>query len=678
MADELLRTNCPRDCYDGCGILVRRRNGELLNVRGDPEHPISRGALCPKCSVGYNGVWQDPRARLLSPLRRSGSKGSGAFEPVSWDTAIAEIAERLTQIAGETGPASILHTHYSGTLSMLAYLFPMRFFHRLGATEVEPDTICNMAGHVAWGLLFGTSAVGFDPRTAADAACLLVWGANPAHSAPHMHEHWLDEFPGALVVVDPIRTDTAKKAALHLQPRPGSDAALAFCLLHVLRAEGHFDEAFLLEHTVGAEELTPALDACTPDWGERHTGVPAEAIAAAARLYGAGPALLWAGQGLQRQATGGNVMRAVGLLPALTGNVGKPGAGFYYLNSTPGIAGADLGWLVGAGLAPRPVPKVGHMDLAAQLEADAYRALVVWNTNPLASAPEQRRLRAALEREEFFSVVVDCFPTDTADVADYVLPAAGFLEFDDLTFSYMNLLVGAQRKVREPLGDALPNMEIFRRLAGAMHFDEPELFESDRSMIDALLEQMAIGLGFDALARRGSVYLSDDPMILHRDLHFDTPSGKIEIASSAAEEMGLPRLPQPWVDAPTRSGRMRLLTPASKWRLNDSFANDPTLAEQAGAPAVVVHPDDAKRLGLRGGERVRLTNETGEIELRVEVDALATPGVLVSYKGRWPSREPGGVNVNVLHAGRVADMGESTAVHAIEVELQPSPHKELA
>ena len=261
MDDELLRTNCPRDCYDGCGMLVRRRAGRIVNVRGDPEHPISRGALCAKCSVAYNGVWHDEEARLLRPLRRDGPKGSGAFRPVSWDEALGEAAERLGAIAERHGPASIVHTHYSGTLSVLAYRFPMRFFHRLGATEVDPDTICNMAGHVAWGLLYGTSAVGFDPRTAAESSALLIWGANPAHSAPHMHEHWLDEFPGRVVVVDPLRTETARKADLHLQPRPGSDAALAFALLHALEARGAFDEAFLRDHTVGPDELRPRLAA---------------------------------------------------------------------------------------------------------------------------------------------------------------------------------------------------------------------------------------------------------------------------------------------------------------------------------------------------------------------------------------------------------------------------------
>lgn len=670
MEDELLRTNCPRDCYDGCGIVVRRRAGQILNVRGDPEHPISRGTLCPKCSVGYNGVWQDEGARLLSPLRRAGPKGSGVFEPVSWDTALREIAERLRAISAERGPASILHTHYSGTLSILAYLFPMRFFHRLGATEVDPDTICNLAGHVAWGLLFGTSAVGFDPRTAADSSCLLIWGANPSHSAPHMHEHWLDEFPGRVVVVDPLRSDTARKADLHLQARPGSDAALAFCMLHVLEASGRFDEAFIREHTVGAEELRPALKACTPEWGERQTGVPAKQIVEAARLYGAGPALLWAGQGLQRQPTGGNIMRAIGLLPALTGNVGKPGAGFYYLNSTLQIAGARLGRIAGASLASGESPKISHMDLADRLEGGDYGAFFSWNTNPLASAPEQQRLRAALRSEDLFSVVADCFATDTANLADFVLPAAAFLEFDDLTYSYMNLLVGVQQKVREPMGEALPNMEIFRRLARAMAFEDEELFESDRSMIDALLDEIGLGLSFPELAQRGSVFLSKAPVILHSELRFDTPSGKIEIASDAAVEIGLPRLPDARVDAAPASGRLRLLTPASKWRLNDSFANDPKLAAQAGAPTVVFHPEDAKRLGVRAGDPVRLANEVGQLDLDAEIDALATPGVLVSYKGRWPQQEGGGATVNTLHPGRKADMGESSAVHAIEVEVQ--------
>ena len=672
MADEILRTNCPRDCYDGCGIWVRRRDGEILSVRGDPEHPISRGSLCPKCSLGYNGAWRDPAARLLHPLRRRAGKGTASFERVSWDTALGEIAGGLQRVAAELGPEAIVHTHYSGTLSLLGYVFPLRFFHRLGATEVEPDTICNMAGHVAWGLLYGTSAVGFDPRTSRDAETILVWGANPSHSAPHMHEHWLGEFSGKVIVVDPIRTETAAAADLHLQPFPGSDAALAFSLLHVLERDGHFDDAFLRDHCLGGDELRPLLASCDPAWGEAQTGIPAGHLEAAAAQYGAGPALLWAGQGLQRQPSGGNVMRAVGLLPAVTGNVGKAGAGFYYLNSTPSIAGVDFGWLAGASLLRGRAPKLSHMGLAKSLEnSNRFGAFLAWNTNPVASAPQPERLRRALLRDEVLTVAIDCFMTDTADCADWVLPAASFLEYDDLTYSYMNLMVGVQSKAQEPLGESLPNAEIFRRLAAAMGFEEPELFAPDRELIASLLEQMKLGLDFEALQERGSVFLSPEPLQLHESLHFDTPSGKIEIASEAAEAQGFPRLPQPWSDRRPEAGRFRLLSPASKWRLNDSFANDPGASRQAGAASITLHPQDAQRSGIAAGDRVRVHNEAGALELEARVEAVAPPGVALAYKGRWPRLERSGANVNRLHAGRPSDMGESSAVHGVEVQIEP-------
>ena len=215
-----MRTNCPRDCYDNCGIVVRSGKDGRVIVQGDPDHPVSRGSLCTKCATAYNGVWQDPEARLATPLRRVGPKGEGAFAPISWEDALAETAQRTQQVVDERGPAAVLHTHYSGTMSMLAFMFPLRFFHRLGATEVEPDSICNLAGHIAWSYMFGTSVAGFDPRTAVDSSCILVWGANPSHSAPHMDRNWLGDFNGSVIVVDPIRTATAARADLHLQPYP--------------------------------------------------------------------------------------------------------------------------------------------------------------------------------------------------------------------------------------------------------------------------------------------------------------------------------------------------------------------------------------------------------------------------------------------------------------------------
>src|SRR5206468_5076154 len=280
-----------------------------------------------------------------------------------WKVALAAIAERLKRIVGTTGPQTILNTHYSGTISLLAFFFPMRFFHRLGATEVTPDTICNMAGHVALNYVYGTSLNGFDPRTARDAACIVGWGANPSASAPHVHEHWLAEAPGKLVVIDPVRTPTAQAADLHLQPFPGSDAALAFALLHVIRRDGLLDRDFIAAHTLGWEELEPLLADCAPAWGETQTGVPAPLIEEVARLYGRGPSLLWLGQAVQRQPTGGNVMRSCALLPAATGNLGKPGAGLLYLNFNLAQRHIDDTYLVAPHLCRDTPPRISQMDL---------------------------------------------------------------------------------------------------------------------------------------------------------------------------------------------------------------------------------------------------------------------------------------------------------------------------
>ena len=667
-----IKTNCPRDCYDSCGIVVEIRDGGRHRVLGDPEHPISRGKLCSKCAVAYNGVWQDQGARLRYPLKRVGAKGGNDFVPISWDEALTTVASKMNTAIAEHGGASILHTHYSGTLSLIGYMFPSRLFNFVGASEVDPDSICNAAGHVAWTLQFGSSIQGFDPRAAKDAKCILVWGANPSHSAPHAHEHWLAEAPGKVIVVDPLRTETAAAADLHLQPRPGTDAALAFSLLHCLEQGGRFDRAYIAEHTVGYDEIAADIARATPAWGEDKTGVPAADIIAAAAIYGSGPSLLWCGQGLQRQKTGGNIMRAVGLLPTLTGNIGKPGTGFYYLNITPIFAGVDLGWLAGAPIAKGTGKKVSHMALAERLShADEFKVFFSWNTNPLASAAEQTRLRQALQREDLFTVVSDLFMTDTATYADIVLPAASFLEYDDVTFGYFHLLMGAQSKVAEPMGESLPNAEIFRRLARAMGLTEPALFESDETMIARMMEQMNPGFDFAELKRRGHFALGTEPARWYSDQKFNTPSGKVEIASSQAAEMGLPRTPQPWADAPTRDGQFRLLTPASKWRMNDSYANDAHIGERSGPASLHLNPSDAVRLGVREGTTVHVSNATGAIKLTARLDEDVLPGTAVSYKGRWPRLEGTHENINFLHTAQMSDMGESSSVHSTVVRVAP-------
>ncbi|MEE9210299.1 MAG: molybdopterin-dependent oxidoreductase [Kiloniellales bacterium] len=664
---EHIRTTCPRDCYDACGIVVMKRGGAITKVLGDPEHSVARGALCGKCALAYNGVYLDPAARLTTPLRRTGPKGEGRFEPIGWDEAIDIVAGKLKAVVDEAGAQAILHTHYTGTCSLIAGNFPERFFNRLGATEVDPDSICNLAGHVALNYILGASTVGFDPRAAKDAACIVVWGANPHASAPHAHKYWLKEAPGKVIVIDPLRHPTAEQADLHLQPFPGSDAALAFALLHVIRRDGLLDEAYLTAHTTGWDEIEAEVGRCDPAWGEAATGVPAALIEEAARTYAPGPSLLWLGQGMQRQPLGGNAFRAAALLPAATGNMAKAGAGFYFLNGYS-QRGFESDYLSAPQLARGAVPSISHMDLAERLEdAAASRALVSWNMNVAASGPQQRRLHRALGRDDLFSVVIELFPTDTTDFADIVLPAASFLEFDDVVMSYFNYTVSAQAKAAEPMGEALPNQEIFRRLAQAMGFNEPELFESDEAMIETMMTRLGVEGGFEALREKGTVRAFTDPFVPFADGVYPTPSGKIEIASDRAAADGHPRAPIPHADARPADGRLRLLSPASPWLMNDSYANDPKVEEQLGAATVALHPEDAAERGLSAGDRATLANDTGSLELAVAISDVVPRGIALSHKGRWPKREGQGANVNVLNPGIKTDMGASTSVHGVEV-----------
>jgi anaerobic selenocysteine-containing dehydrogenase len=666
-----IKTTCPRDCYDACGISVVVKDGRVRKVTGDRDHGVSRGKLCAKCALAYNGAWIDPERRLTRPLCRSGPKGSGRFVAVSWDEAIASIAERLQRILANGAPKSILHTHYTGTCSAIAGNFPCRFFNRIGATEVDPDTVCNKAGHEALKYVFGDSLTGFDPRTAKDSHCILIWGANPSAAAPHAHTHWLPGTHAKKIVIDPIAHATAQAADLFLQLRPGTDAALAFAMMNVAMSAGLIRSKFVAEHVIGWQIIVREVEAMTPDRGEALTGVPRELIEEAALIYARGPSLLWLGQGMQRQRHGGNAFRSVGALCAATGNIGRPGAGFLYMNG-PSTRGTSFDYVAAPHVNPGEASRISQMDLAAQL-ADPHksRALFCWNNNIVASNPRQSALRQALTREDLLHVVIDLFQTDTADYADFVLPAANFLEFNDLVFPYFQNAVSAQVKVVPPPGECLPNQEIFRRLARAMDLREPELFASDEDIIAEMLVQAGIQGGFAALAERGTVFPFNEPLIQFASMQFPTPSGKIELASERAAADGHPLAPFPHADALPPSGRLRLLSPASDWTMNSSYANDTKIARRLNAAAVLIHPREAAARSINAGDKVELCNEHGRIELVAETASHVPPGIALVHKGRWPKLDPNGANVNILNPGTKSDMGESSTVHGVEADLRP-------
>lgn len=665
----IFKTTCPRDCYDACGISVLVREGAAPKIMGDKDHHVSMGGLCGKCALAYNGVYLDSSKRLTHPLRRIGAKGTGTFERVSWEEALQDIAGRLKKIAATTGAGSIYHTHYTGTVSMLAGWFPLRFFNRLGATEVDPDTVCNKAGHVVLADMFGTSLTGFDPEQLANAKTLMVWGANPSHSAPHMHTRWIKKSDAQIIVIDPIAHETAKAADLHLQLRPGTDAALAFGLLRVLKSANLLDREFIERYVTGFEAVEREIDNATLERTSALTGVPSEAIEKAALLFGSGPSLLWLGQGVQRQPQGGNIFRSLALLSVGCGHLGKPGAGFCYMNG-PETRGVDMSFLIGAELRPDAGLSVSHIDLADQLaDPTQVSALFTWNNNIAASSPNQSKVKKALEREDLFTVVTDIFMTDTAVYADYVLPAASFLEFDDIVFPYFHHTVSAQSKAVEPMGDALPNQEIFRRLARAMGYDDDALYESDRSMIDRLLCQTTFHGTFDDLKAIGTARLFTTPKVQFEELRFATPSGRIEITSERLAAAGHPRAPFAHADPAPAPGKLRVLSPASEWLMNSSYGNDERIRARLGEPKVHLNRSDVEARGLVDGEAVTLATSAGRLTLQVAVSDDVPPGVALVHKGHWPRHAGDASNVNVLNPGLRTDIADSTAVHGVEAEL---------
>lgn len=665
MSSAPIRTTCPRDCYDACGISVLVRDGAIRKVLGDRDHHVSKGALCGKCALGYNGAFIDPERRLSAPLRRTGPKGSGQYEQVSWDVAFADIAAKLKGIVAEGDARSILHTHYTGTVAMLAGWFPIRFFNQLGATEVDPDTVCNKAGHVVLADMFGTSLSGFDPEQLPNAKCLMIWGANPSHSAPHMHRHWVKSSKTPLVVIDPIAHETARQADLHLQLRPGTDAALAFGLLHVIKRLGRIDNDFIAAHVLGFDRLQADIDAATPEVTAELTGVPVDKIVAAATMFSEGPSLLWLGQGMQRQPRGGNAFRSAVLLSIATGYLGKPGAGFCYMNG-PETRGVDYSFLMAPELRIDGGSSISHIDLAEHLERpEASRALLTWNNNILASSPAQSRLRKALAREDLFTVVVDLFMTDTAGFADYILPAASFLEFDDLVFPYFHNTMSAQTKAAEPLGQSLPNQEIFRRLARAMDYDAEALFETDESMIARLMAQTSFKGDFEQLKQAGTVQLYSEPVVQFAARKFNTPSGRIEVYSERFEALGQPAVPVPHADESPADGSIRVLSPASVWLMNSIYGNDEVVRKRVGEPSVILSASETSRRGLAEGDDIVLRNDAGSLQLKVRVSSEVQDGVALVYKGSWPRFSGEHANVNVLNGGLRSDIAESTAVHGV-------------
>jgi anaerobic selenocysteine-containing dehydrogenase len=665
-------TICPRDCYDSCALQFEAVAGGF-RARGGRVDAINKGDICGKCGHVYNDFAARDRLRILEPLLNVGRKGDPHFKPISWEEALGRIVDRVRPLLADGRAEAVLYTRYDGARGLLAREFPVRFFNAIGATGVVPGSVCHTAGLAALEYVFGTGADGVDPREFANAETILLWGINPHHSSPHAWRHWIAGNAGATVVrIDPLDRGESPPPQIKLRPRPGTDAILAFGMMRTLLDEDLIDRDFIAAETLGFERLEPMICQQSVEDCAEGCGVPADAIRAVARRMARSRTIVWVGMGLQRQAMGGNIFRAIAMLPALTGNIGRSGAGFVYLNGAR-TRGLDLS------LVAEPATRTMlHGQLNGAL-ADPARAqaLFCWNNNIAVSNPDLAALHGALSRADLFTVCLEIRRTRTCAYADLVLPAADFVEYDDLVYSYFFNTIGAQVKLRDPLGRSLPNQEIFRRIARSLGMAEPALFESDESVIARVLDDLPKPIGFAELSALGTWHAADQPRPA-RAAGLPTPSGRIELASERASAAGLPATALPLAAPPSGGGGFRLLTPASYWRVNSGFLEHERIAEFDGEPGFLLHPDDARRLGVAEGDVCRLSTETGSVLLPARISTVPQPGVLVVYKCRGEGADPAGIEINRLMPAMLSDMGGCIAFQGIAVALEPMRQRRAA
>jgi len=672
-----VRGACPHDCPDACALLTTVENGVATKVQGNPEHRHTDGVLCTKVSR-YTERTYHPE-RILHPLRRAGPKGSGQFERVTWDEALADIAQRLRDIAA-MDPQAILPYSYCGTMGLVqGDSMAMRFFNRLGASLLD-RTICSSAGVEGLVQTLGAK-VGMKVEFFAESKLILIWGSNSITSNLHF---WrvaqAAKRDGAkLVCIDPRRTETAEKCHEHIQLKPGTDAALALALMHELIVNDWLDHDYIARHTLGWDGLRERALRWTPERASEVCGVPVEQVRALARDYATiKPAAIRLNYGVQRVRGGGNAARAVACLPALTG-AWRNRAGGMLLGSSgafpvdrPALQRPDLL----AGRAPRTINMVAIGDALARDSSEQFgpklQALVVYNSNPVAVAPDSSKVVAGFAREDLFTVVLEHFQTDTADYADYILPATTQLEHWDIHLSYGHTDVVLNRPAVAPVGESKANTQIFRELAQRMGFDDPCFSEDDESLC-----RLAYGsrVDYEELLARGfsTLPIADAPFAQGG---FPTPSGKCEFFSERLARQGLDGLPDhiPNYEASGTSARypLAMISPPARNFLNSTFVNVRSLRDIEGEPLLEIYAEDAAARGITSGAVVRVFNDRGEYRCRAEVSQRARPGVVNGLGVWWRKLGLDGTNVNQLTSQNLTDMGRGPVFYDCLVEVEPA------
>ena len=696
---------CPHDCPDTCSILTTVEDGKAIAVRGNPDHPFTRGRLCVKVNNYEERVYSDKR--LLYPLRRVGPKGSKQFQRISWDEAIETIAKRWKSIIATDGAQAILPYSYLGTQGIINGLnVGDPLFNKLGAT-VSERTFCDSGSCTAYMMTIGPTP-GVDPESFVHSKYILLWACNTLGTNSH---HWpfIEQAKKAgakLVVIDPVRTRTARLADWHIPIRPGTDAALALAMIHIIIKENLVDRDYIEKHTVGYDELAERASTYTPEFAAQETGIPVEDIVKLAREYATTPpAVVRIGVAVERHAGGGQTVRAIACLPGLIGAWKHVGGGLLQLP----IWAFPVKWevLMRPDLQPEKMRVLNSWRLGPALTGELgfdppIKALFVYNANPMAMVTEQGKLEQGLEREDLFTVVSEHFLTDTARYADIVLPATTQLEQKDIMFSWGHLYLSYNNPAIEPLGEAVSNTELFRRLAKAMGIEDPSFYRTDDEIIEASLDwtnPVLQGITLEDVKAKGYARLtvpSADDWAPHREGNFPTPTGKCEFKSTITgggnfvvplfrqgyngDQDGTPVDALPLYIPPNENPQtapalakrypLSLITPKSHAFLNSNYGNLPAQTAQAGEEqSVFLHPDDAEQRGIVAGAPIRVFNDRGAFEAFASISPDVMPGVVMAPSGYWHRSNRKGATVHALTPPAYADLGRAPTFSDVLVQV---------
>jgi anaerobic selenocysteine-containing dehydrogenase len=679
----VVRGACPHDCPDTCATLVTVENGRAIEIRGAADHPPTAGTLCTKVARYLERTYSTER--VLYPLKRVGKKGDGRFERIGWDEALDTIAAKFAAIAAsDDGPQAIVPYSYCGTMGLLQYCsMDRRFFHRLGASLLD-RTICSTAGKAGWVATIGAS-MGTDVEQFEQSRLILIWGSNPIVSNLHFWTRAQNaKRRGAkLVAIDPYRSQTAEKCQQHIALLPGTDAALALGMMHVLIAEDRIDHDYIARYTVGFDALAVRAAEYSPQRVAGICGIASDTIIELAREYASTkPSAIRLNYGMQRHAGGGNAIRAVACLPALIGAWRDPAGGA--LLSSSGTYPIDSAALERPDLI-RGAPRIVNMSAIGDALHDAtppIRAIYVYNANPVAVAPESSKVAAGFAREDLFCVVHEIFATDTADYADILLPATTQLEQRDIHSSYGHLYITTNHRAIEPLGEAKPNTEVFRLLAARMGFDEPCFHDSDDDLARQAFRRSdprVAGIDWDRLDLTGFARLNVRSVYApFAEGNFPTPSGKCELYSETLARQGHDPLPtfvpprESVASNPELATRYPLafISPPARNFMNSSFANLPTFVAEERTPWLDIHALDAAPRGIKSGDCVRIVNDRGSFTATARVGDRSRPGVVVTPSIWWKKLAPDGANANAVTSQALTDLGRAATFYDCLVEVE--------